>query len=261
MNNGIVKNRFTLTELLIVISIFAVLLSLLSPALRNALVTSKRMSCLTNQKSLVQAILSYAGDNGDYFPRLGSWSTSIPPPVSGWDYSVFEYTGYLTSIYVCPGQSFINGNDNSFSMNGKTYRSQLSYTANGIQSTSGFTITSPSARAPTYPTWSHQVNKMKPDTFLLVDQMTGTPTTIATAGVGNAIFSSFGRGPYKGLWNITLSNHDMQYSNMSSVDGSAKSYHILDMLGKPEFGTPTFPTGNEFLFYMQFTAGGRFYGF
>lgn len=60
------KNRFTLLELLIVISVIAVLVSLLLPALGKARATGRSAACLSNQKSLSLAQTSYSVDNGEW---------------------------------------------------------------------------------------------------------------------------------------------------------------------------------------------------
>ena len=214
------KECFTLTELLIVIAILAILVSLLSPALRDALVKTRNLACISNQKTLVQAILSYADDRDDYFPVLGAPTGTNP---RGWDYSVFEYTELRASFYTCPGQTFPNNNSRGFILGGQTYSAQLSYTLNGLNANSRAT----GGLYPVDSETSTKVSLVKPDTFLLVDNMRQDS------------YSCFGLGAYKDIRHITLSNHDMKYCTISSVDGSTQSYFITDMLGKDEFGRPS----------------------
>jgi hypothetical protein len=61
--------RFSLVELLICISILAVLISLLSPSLKSALYSAKNTLCLNNQKSLASSLIIYADDHHDFFPN------------------------------------------------------------------------------------------------------------------------------------------------------------------------------------------------
>jgi len=59
---------FTLIELLIVISIIAILASMLMPALSKAREQSRRIACSNNLSQLGKAFLFYANDNIDYLP-------------------------------------------------------------------------------------------------------------------------------------------------------------------------------------------------
>lgn len=60
--------KFTLVELLVVISIIAILASLLLPALSTANKMGKRTSCSGNLKNLGVGIGMYNGDWNDFMP-------------------------------------------------------------------------------------------------------------------------------------------------------------------------------------------------
>lgn len=64
------KIYFTLIELLIVISIIAVLTSILLPGLNSARRSVKRISCISNQKQLAVGINGYFDDHKENFPVL-----------------------------------------------------------------------------------------------------------------------------------------------------------------------------------------------
>ena len=62
------KKRFTLLELLVVISIISVLTTLLSPLLSTAREKARRVSCQNNMRSIGQTLLVYAGENSEHLP-------------------------------------------------------------------------------------------------------------------------------------------------------------------------------------------------
>lgn len=61
-------NKFTLLELLIVISIIALLVGLLLPALNTARATANGISCASNLKQLSTVYIFYSNDYDDYLP-------------------------------------------------------------------------------------------------------------------------------------------------------------------------------------------------
>jgi len=76
---------FTLVELLVVISIIALLMAILLPALNRAREQGKRSVCLNYQKQLTAAWMMYADDNGDRIvngdaEEYGTWNE---PPCTG----------------------------------------------------------------------------------------------------------------------------------------------------------------------------------
>ena len=82
----VAPHAFTLVELLVVISVIALLIALLLPTLARALDSAKAVQCATNLRSLGQAHLMYAGDNKGRFtyaayPTGGAAVTATAPEI------------------------------------------------------------------------------------------------------------------------------------------------------------------------------------
>ena len=59
---------FTLVELLVVIAILGILMAILLPVLAKMKARARKAQCASNQKQWGVALISYAGDNRNYFP-------------------------------------------------------------------------------------------------------------------------------------------------------------------------------------------------
>lgn len=83
---------FTLVELLVVISIIALLIALLLPALHAARSTAKRVMCMSNQRQLGLCFRAYANDHDGWLPHrvrsdghiaMGEWYLFYDPYLGG----------------------------------------------------------------------------------------------------------------------------------------------------------------------------------
>jgi prepilin-type N-terminal cleavage/methylation domain-containing protein len=107
---------FTLVELLIVISIIAVLASLVLPALAGAMRSAQDTQCKNNLRVIGHGIMAYALANRDRFPPLAEWKQS---PIRYWwgtggaepDFADGLLVPYLKhtagdeeGLYECPAQ-------------------------------------------------------------------------------------------------------------------------------------------------------------
>lgn len=81
------KKAFTLIELLVVIAIIALLLAILTPALRRVKESAKSLLCQTHLKGLASAWYLYASEHDDRIP--GSWNYNDNNPGWGdpWDWA------------------------------------------------------------------------------------------------------------------------------------------------------------------------------
>ena len=108
------KHRaFTLVELLVVISIIAVLLGILMPALNKARQAGKAITCGSKMRQIGFGVLMYAQDNRDTLPRSShsaatyntlKWAPAIMPYVSSSTYkgdSDIAWKTIFNSLYRC----------------------------------------------------------------------------------------------------------------------------------------------------------------
>jgi len=122
------RKGFTLVELLVVIAIIALLMGILMPALARVRQIAFRMVCGSNLSGIGRAMLIYANDYEDNFPRAGytgtiwadsvmSWSATdratayggIPgqATVSSSLYLLVKFAEVTPKSYVCKGESTI----------------------------------------------------------------------------------------------------------------------------------------------------------
>lgn len=98
------RRGFTLTEMLVVVGIFILLLALLMPALEKAREQARRAKCRAQLREIVRACMMYADDdpNGIYVYDLGDTGTRL-------DNLMHLYPKYMTSLKlaICPSTAHI----------------------------------------------------------------------------------------------------------------------------------------------------------
>lgn len=133
---------FTLVELLVVISIIAILMSILLPSLSGAREIAKSVHCGANLRSFTQAWMMYAGDNDDSLCSADTeWD--VPQPrhcwvadgdpllstndIGGTEVAIksgvlWEYVGHSLELYKCKSDTsdLLRSYAISRAMNGKS---------------------------------------------------------------------------------------------------------------------------------------------
>ncbi len=83
------SSYFTLTELLVVVSLMLTFASFIHPSLTSVLQNSKKLTCLKNQKDLGFATMLYVNDHDDYLPVGLQYETGVID--KSWDESLMNY--------------------------------------------------------------------------------------------------------------------------------------------------------------------------
>lgn len=143
-SRGAFSAAFTLLELLVVISIIALLVGLLLPALNKARAKAGQASCLNNLRQLQIAWQMYIGDHGGHVPEnyadnksgvwrssLSSWTGPSSAPTDA-GHSAIQQGAFCRLGYIkTPGTFRCPGDDSMVrARNGKTPRAR-SYSMNG----------------------------------------------------------------------------------------------------------------------------------
>ncbi|MBF0197724.1 MAG: hypothetical protein HQL32_08435 [Planctomycetes bacterium] len=87
------RDLFSLTELILVITIFTVMTSLLLPSFSNMMKHSRTTSCLMNQKFIGQAMSLYITDYDNSFPANNINEYGAPVTNVSWDDLLSPYDG------------------------------------------------------------------------------------------------------------------------------------------------------------------------
>lgn len=210
---------FTLTELLVVIGVTAILAALMFPMASKSIDSAQVTKCMSQQRQIVSAILSYTSENGGQLPSVAPrwgednennpyWTTVLVPYLGGNSDSKKDKVGrtYLR----CPAEK-----DLSKSTYGVNYTEKM---ANNV-------ITF-STLQPGYP-GSATLGKISGKTMLLMDAMSDVVYNPESMPLNNGDRDS----------NTTLMGLGMKYNNAAFdrhkgkavacfADGSARSISL-----------------------------------
>ena len=105
------QKKFTIIELIVVISIIAIIASMLLPSLNKAREKARNTACINNEKQIGVFFLVYANDYEDYLPGMDSNSYYIHPSVTlqqEWKRGSAN-TKAIKGIWFCPNTQMPEG--------------------------------------------------------------------------------------------------------------------------------------------------------
>lgn len=146
------KAAFTLIEVLVVISIIALIAAILFPAFAKARENARRSSCQSNLKQIGLGLLQYVGDHDDKMPAsaYGPISPTIQDSNNSsyykWMDAIFPYVK-SEQLFICPSDS---GGKYTYSLNlpdGESTQDYGSYGQNGAYRNAGDAQTPPRSAA------------------------------------------------------------------------------------------------------------------
>jgi prepilin-type N-terminal cleavage/methylation domain-containing protein/prepilin-type processing-associated H-X9-DG protein len=211
---------FTLIELLVVIAIIATLAGMLFPVFAKSRGRAQQTTCLSNEKQLGTALLSYLQDYDDAFPMNRFVGVKMPNgSARNWRDAVFHYYSSM-DVMRCPtnvaGNQFPKLTEESgvypisYALNGSLF-DEYAYTTDGVTQRNGF-----------QPVTSSQV-KDPSGTLILIESREPAPDLFVDDVNVSKYF--YDRAGGKGVFQ----DHDSRINCLFS-DGHAKAMKLAETL-------------------------------
>lgn len=102
------RRAFTLTEILIVIGIIAILIGILLPTITRARAASNRVACAARLKDIGNVFRMYLNDSKDKLPRVNTMPSVQPPPSGNPPSAVTVFEPYIkggVEVWRCPSDA------------------------------------------------------------------------------------------------------------------------------------------------------------
>jgi prepilin-type N-terminal cleavage/methylation domain-containing protein/prepilin-type processing-associated H-X9-DG protein len=235
------RSRFTMIELLVVITIISILAAMLLPVLSNAREVAKSIACINNQKQVASICFNYSEDCAGWLP--GSYRPTLMWIIQGYDKGLPESNWYASdgagapwnAVFLCPSDK---DSRNKLKASSSPVRTRISYGSNMAAFASNANKSNPAATTISgtdgFFSLGLLVHNIKAPSSIALTADCGTGHASQKAflflkdigGTGNIFIYNTNEFTYKrsGYWGPILRHSGSKGYNVSFFDGHCESY-------------------------------------